>query len=485
MTAPEPGTPPWAPPKPTLLQRLQRSALRAAVAALTLSLAFVIFVALVSAVGIAAGRGQDWPDVRTVAPVAGLLAVVLFLALAPSLFLLSTRPMQDFAFTAVGFVATFFGLAMLVVFFFQLGLDVVDWFHQMPRLIELENRRLLEAPKNFEKDELAKVIKELDQELANIDADAAKSPQDKQEEKAALKELFETEVIPEKKKDLRATVEEMERAALRDVRTDTSAGALFWYFLTHGPSDAPQEAGIWPALLGSVWVGFITLLFAVPVGVGAAIYLEEYRANSWLSRVTQININNLAGVPSVVYGILGGFVFVELIFRPLEERFPSIAARNVLGGGLTLGLLTLPVVIVSAQEAIRAVPGSIRQGAIALGATRWQTISRTVLPMALPGIFTGTILSLARAIGEAAPLVLFGALVFVNQDPSLFSRFTVLPMQIFGWADRPPVTLDDGESIDVWKGNAALASVVLLFVLLAMNGVAIWLRNRAQRRARI
>jgi phosphate transport system permease protein len=186
----------------------------------------------------------------------------------------------------------------------------------------------------------------------------------------------------------------------------------------------------------------------------------------------------------VVYGILGAFVFVELIFKPLENHYPdTFAARNVMGGGLTLGLLTLPVVIVSAQEAIRAVPSSLRHGAYALGATHWQTIWGVVLPMARPGILTGTILSLSRAIGEAAPLVLFGALLFVNQDPSLFSRFTVLPMQIFGWADQPAITID-GESIDIWRYNAALASVVLLVLLLTMNGLAIYLRNRAQKRMR-
>jgi phosphate transport system permease protein len=150
---------------------------------------------------------------------------------------------------------------------------------------------------------------------------------------------------------------------------------------------------------------------------------------------------------------------------------------------LTLGLLTLPVVIVSAQEAIRAVPSSIRHGAYALGATQWQVIWHQVLPLARPGILTGTILAVSRAIGEAAPLVLFGALLFVNQDPSLFSRFTILPMQIFGWADRPDISVD-GQSVEIWRYNAAMASVVLLVTLLALNAVAIFLRNRAQRRTR-
>jgi phosphate transport system permease protein len=197
----------------------------------------------------------------------------------------------------------------------------------------------------------------------------------------------------------------------------------------------------------------------------------------------QININNLAGVPSVVYGILGGLFFVELIFKPLELQFDWIAARNALGGGMTLALLTLPVVIVSAQESIRAVPSSIRHGAYALGATRWQTIWRLVLPLAWPGIMTGTILALSRAIGEAAPLVLFGALLFVDQAPGLFSRFTVLPMQIFGWADRPAASLD-GVTIEIWRANAAMGCIVLLVTLLGLNAVAIVMRNRAQRNAK-
>jgi phosphate transport system permease protein len=466
------------------MEQFQRSVLRAGIVSLALSLAFVLVAVLVSAVGVFAGTTDQFPDMRVLAPVGGLVGVAIFLLLTPTLLLLSTRPMQDLAFTMTGLLATFFGLAMLIVFFCNLAMDVREWFRQVPALIERENKRLLEAPLNFEKDAIAKAYKELAEEFIKIDADPAKSNPEKKDEKAALKELFDTEIIPDKRKELETTVEEMKRAAERDIRTDTAPWALLWYFLTHGPSDSPQEAGIWPALLGSLWIGLITLLFAVPVGVGAAIYLEEYRANSRLSRLIQININNLAGVPSVVYGILGGYVFVELIFKPLENRFGGISARNLLGGGLTLGLLTLPVVIISAQEAIRAVPSSIRQGAIALGATRWQTTWRTVLPMSLPGILTGTILSLSRAIGEAAPLILFGALLFVNQEPSLFSRFTVLPMQIFGWADRPPVTLDNGESIDIWKGNAAMASVVLLVALLGMNGVAIYFRNRAQRHAR-
>jgi phosphate transport system permease protein len=219
-------------------------------------------------------------------------------------------------------------------------------------------------------------------------------------------------------------------------------------------------------------------LFAVPVGVGAALYLEEYKQSGRLQHIIQLNINNLAGVPSVVYGILGSFVFVGMIFRPLSQAYPnSFSARNLVGGGLTLGLMTLPVVIVAAQEAIRAVPQSIRHGAYALGATRWQTIWTLVLPSARPGILTGTILAVSRAIGEAAPLVLFGANLLVSSAPQpLSSPFTVLPLQIYNWAER--------SDEDIWKGVAAMAIVVLLILLLSLNALAIYFRNRAQRTLR-
>ena len=388
------------------------------------------------------------------------------------------RPLQDRAFTLVGFLATFFGLAMLLVFFWRLGVEVNHYFTLVPGMVERQNRDLKERVDRAEqiyKEEMAKVRAELDAELANAATD---------EEKKEIKALFDTDIIPSKEKDLKLTAAEARVAFEQGVRPDTSVWGLFTHFLTAGPSSEPQDAGIYPALLGSLWVALITILFAVPVGVGAALYLEEYRANNWLGRIIQVNINNLAGVPSVVYGILGAFVFVELIFKPLSNVNPHIAARNVLGGGLTLGLLTLPVVIVAAQEAIRAVPISIRQGAYALGATQWQVISRQVLPMSLPGILTGTILALSRAIGEAAPLILFGALLFVNEDPSLFSRFTILPMQIFGWADRPPVDVEGVGRVEIWQANAGLASVILLLALLSLNAVAIYLRNRYQKRVR-
>jgi len=209
-----------------------------------------------------------------------------------------------------------------------------------------------------------------------------------------------------------------------------------------------------------------TAVFAIPVGVGAAIYLEEYAPRNWLTRIIQTNIANLAGVPSIVYGILGLTLFVRAM--SLE--------RSVLAGSLTMALLILPMVIIAAQEALRAVPRSIREAAYAVGASRWQVVSGQVLPVAFPGILTGIILSLSRAIGETAPLIMIGALLFVPFTPdSPFDRFTVLPIQIFNWASRPQAGFHQ---------TAAAAIIVLLAVLLSMNAIAIILRNRFQSRTR-
>ncbi|HEX8551756.1 MAG TPA: phosphate ABC transporter permease PstA [Abditibacteriaceae bacterium] len=232
-------------------------------------------------------------------------------------------------------------------------------------------------------------------------------------------------------------------------------------FITNAPSRLfPDKAGIKPALLGSVWLIGITTLFAVPIGIGAAIYLQEYAtANRW-TRFAQVNIANLAAVPSVVYGILGLAVFV----RALHLK------TSLLAGGLTLALLILPVIIIASQEALRAVPSSLRDGSYALGATRWQTIKRQVFPVALPGIMTGIILSISRALGEAAPLIIIGGAGFVTFSPSgPMDDFTALPIQIYSWAQ---------DSKEAFKELSATAIIVLVGVLLVMNGVAIVLRQK-------
>jgi len=251
---------------------------------------------------------------------------------------------------------------------------------------------------------------------------------------------------------------------LYDVAAD-GFGKLSWDFLSSFPSAFPDKAGIESPLMGTLWLMAVCAGFIVPVGVATAIYLEEYAdRNRWWNRFIEVNIQNLAAVPSIVYGILG---LAFLVRGPFE------LGRVVLAGGLTLGLLVLPVVIIASREAIRAVPPSIREGSLALGATQWQTIRKQVLPAAIPGIATGVILALSRAIGETAPLILVGAASFVAFNPEgLDSAYTALPLQIFEWISRPQ---------DEFKLLAAAGILVLLALLLTMNGVAIWLRNRFEQ----
>jgi phosphate transport system permease protein len=243
-------------------------------------------------------------------------------------------------------------------------------------------------------------------------------------------------------------------------------GRLSWDFINSFPSRKPELAGIKAALWGTIWMMVLTAAFAVPLGLGAAIYLEEYAPRNWFTRIIQINIANLAGVPSIVYGLLGLALFV----RALQLE------RSVLAGALTMALLVLPIIIIAAQEALRAVPSSIRDAAYALGASRSQMIFQQVVPVAMPGMMTGIILALSRAIGETAPLIMIGALLFVPFTPSgPLDRFTVLPIQIFNWASRPQ---------DAFQENAAAGIIVLLIVLLTMNSAAIVLRNRFQQTPR-
>ena len=250
---------------------------------------------------------------------------------------------------------------------------------------------------------------------------------------------------------------------IADVWSD-GASRLSWEFLSSFPSRHPEQAGIRHALAGSIFVIALTGALAVPVGVAAAIYLEEYGTRSVTARIIEVNITNLAAVPSIIYGLLGLGLFVRGMGM----------GRSVMAGASTLALLVLPVVILSTREALRAVPKSIREGSYALGATRWQTIWHQVLPVALPGMLTGTILALSRAIGETAPLIAIGALTFVAFAPDgIWSPFTVLPIQIFNWVSRPQLE---------FRTNAAAAILVLLALLLTMNAAAIWLRDRYQKK---
>ena len=253
---------------------------------------------------------------------------------------------------------------------------------------------------------------------------------------------------------------------LIDVARD-GLGRLSWQFLTSFPSRRAESAGIYAALTGSLYVILLTALIAIPLGVGSAIYLEEYGRRGRLSRLIEINIANLAGVPSIIYGLLGLALFVRALSF----------GRSVIAGSATLALLVLPVVILSTREALRAVPSSLREGSYALGATQWQTVWHQVLPVALPGMLTGVILALSRAVGETAPLIMIGALTYVPFAPDgIWSPFTVLPIQIFNWVSRPQAE---------FLRNSAAGIIVLMTLLLVMNGIAVWIRDRAQARSRM
>lgn len=241
-------------------------------------------------------------------------------------------------------------------------------------------------------------------------------------------------------------------------------GRIDWDFITGLPSRKPERAGIFTAMIGTVWILVLTALIAFPIGTAAGIYLEEYANKGKLSKLLEINISNLAGVPSIIYGLLG----LEIFARILK------LGSSVLTGSLTLALLILPVIIVATRESIKAVPQSIRDASTALGASKWQTTYHQVLPASMGGILTGVILALSRAVGEAAPLIVIGALAYVPFAPkSPLDEFSVLPIQIFNWISRP----QHGFII-----NAAAAIIVILLITFTMNGIAIYLRNKWQKK---
>lgn len=241
-------------------------------------------------------------------------------------------------------------------------------------------------------------------------------------------------------------------------------GMVSWDFVTSLPSRFAERAGIYTALMGTIWIMVLTAIFAIPLGVMAAIYLEEYSKKTLFGRILELNIANLAGVPSIIYGILG----LELFARTLHF------GNSLLTGSLTLALLVLPIIIVSTREALKAIPTSLREGSYALGATKWQTVYRLILPTASGSIMTGIILAMSRAIGEAAPLIVAGALVYVPFAPSSpMDDYSVLPIQIFNWISRPQAA---------FQTNAAAGIIVLLLVTFLLNGIAIFYRNRLQSR---
>jgi phosphate transport system permease protein len=290
-----------------------------------------------------------------------------------------------------------------------------------------------------------------------------------------LVQLVDVEVVgAEILKSWDLTTSILQREQLEATAREQYPNAKFYFrswinfdFLINPGSSTPGEAGVRTALLGSVWVIAITVLFAFPIGVGAAIYLEEYASRSRINQIIETNIRNLAGVPSIIYGLLGLAIFVRALSFVTD-------GRTLLSAGLTMGLLILPVIVINAQEALRAVPSSIREASYGLGATKWQTIWNQVLPAAMPGILTGTILAMSRAIGETAPLIVIGASTFIVFDPNgPLSKFTALPIQIYQWTSRPQ---------DQFRDIAAAAIIVLLALLLTLNASAIFLRQRFKRK---
>ena len=237
-----------------------------------------------------------------------------------------------------------------------------------------------------------------------------------------------------------------------------------WQFITSLPSRKPEEAGIWTAMAGTAWILGLTSIIAIPLGVAAGMYLEEYAKKSRLSNILEINISNLAGVPSIIYGLLGLEIFVRVM---------GLGA-SVLAGSLTLSLLILPIIIVATREAIKAVPKTIKEASFAMGATKWQTLWNQTLPASLGGVLTGIILAISRAIGETAPLIVIGALAYVPFAPkSPMDEFSVLPIQIFNWAGRPQHGFIE---------NAAAAIIILLLFTFIMNGIAVYFRNKWQKK---
>jgi len=245
------------------------------------------------------------------------------------------------------------------------------------------------------------------------------------------------------------------------------AQRLNWDFFTSLPSRLPEKAGIYTAMIGSVWILLMTLIIAFPLGVAAGIYLEEYIKKGRWSNLLELNISNLAGIPSIIYGLLG----LEFFARTLH------LGGSILTGSLTLSLLILPIIIVTTRESIRAVPGSIKEASYALGASKWQTIRMQVLPASMGGIMTGVILALSRAVGEAAPLIVIGALAYVPFAPSgPLDDFSVLPIQVFNWISRPQAG---------FITNAAAGIIVLLALTFLMNGIAVFLRYRWQNKTKL
>jgi phosphate transport system permease protein len=408
------------------------------------------------------GAGRFWHIAFLLATLAGVVALVTLLA--------------DISNDAFGYVA--------IEYQAQPAEVLAGYFEQHPPSAEVDPTAALAAQPS------AVLLGVLEEHISAgrrraLDAQAPLA----ERSQAELAQLVETEVLkPEIVQTwplfdslFRRDAVQAEAAALGEQVDLQFRSWVNWNFVTSPQSSDPLKAGIATAIWGSLWVTLLAFLVAIPLGVAAAIYLEEYNTGqSRLDHLIETNINNLAGVPSIIYGMLGLAVFVRLL-GPLTSGVlfgvadPTTAnGRTIISAGLTLGVLILPLVIINAREAIRAVPRAMREGAYGLGATRWQTTWHHVLPSALPGILTGVILAVSRAFGETAPLIVVGVSTYIVVNPdSIFAKYTTLPAQIYQWVARPQ---------EEFQHLAAAAIIVLLLLLIMLNAAAIWLRNRYSRR---
>jgi len=359
-----------------------------------------------------------------------------------------------YAYGAIGMAAAF-----LVFFFFNIVSTALSAFKQAELLVEVNYREEARKMGDYAlEDDLSYLVSRGFTRLIPAQMREDRSLLGTVEEKWVLADAEVDQYLKGKPNRLKKD----ERRLVDTMRAEGRARLAFNVgFFKNGDSKLPEMAGIWAAAVGSMYVLVITFVFSFPIGVMTAIYLEEFAPNNRIMQIIEVNINNLAAIPSILFGLLGLSIFIN---------FFGVPRSSALAGGLTLSLMTLPVIIISTRAAIRAVPGSIREGALALGATRWQVVLTTVLPLSLPGILTGTIIGLAQAIGETAPLLIVGMMAYIPEATnSVTSATTVLPAQIYTWSS---------DSLRAFTERTSAGIIVLLAVMLSMNAAAIYLRNK-------
>jgi phosphate transport system permease protein len=372
---------------------------------------------------------------------------------------LKRRANRDKRFKAYAYSAIFMAGAFLVFFFSDIVTSALSAFKQAELLVEVSYTEEARKMGDYALDEDVSYL--VSRGFTRM------IPGEMRENRALLGTSVEKWVLAEAEVDqyLKGKPNRLKKGEKKLIETMRAEGrarlAFNSGFFENGDSKLPEMAGIWSAAVGSMYVLFITFIFSFPIGVMSAIYLEEFAPNNRLMEIVEVNINNLAAIPSILFGLLGLAIFIN---------FFGVPRSSALAGGLTLSLMTLPIIIISTRAAIRAVPDSIREGSLALGATRWQMVLTNVLPLSLPGILTGTIIGLAQAIGETAPLLIVGMMAYIPEAPTGFtSAATVLPAQIYTWSS---------DSLRAFTERTSAGIIVLLAVMLTMNAVAIYMRNK-------